>query len=243
MKRHSDYDNLFVVDHPLVQHSINLMRSKDCPHFQYRACMKQISTLMAYEAVRVMPLPVRREEIDTHTSSGRTFQFIASEHIALIAVMRAAIIMAATIHELFPGAPFGHVGIVRDPNGKTPNRYYQNLPPLDRKLCLVLDPVIATGATMCALLREILDEMNDVDANLSRVCVISALSSHEGITRIQREFPAKDHEGFTIVTASIEEALDIKNRLVPGIGDAGDRLYKTEGSLPEYPHHEEIRHD
>lgn len=221
------FRNVYVVDHPLVQHNLNMMRAKDCPHFQFRQCLTQIAVLMAYEALQVCRTPMQRARIETENGGTREYEFLATDNMALIAVMRAGLPMAAATYSLFPSAPIGHIGIARRENGKQPEKYFQNLPDLNRKLCVVFEPLIATGGTAITALESIKDHKGD----LEDVCLISVISTAEGIRAIQDRFNPEEDSSLILLTGSIDDKVDEKSYIVPGMGDAGTRIFGTHNPI------------
>ena len=205
---------LHVIDHPLVQHKLSLMRDKETGTKDFRELLQEVATLMAYEVTRDLPL----KEIDIETPIGpcRT-KIIDGRMLGIIPILRAGLGMVDGIMQLVPGAKVGHIGLYRDPVTLQPVEYYCKLPSdaTEREL-IVLDPMLATGGSSSAAIR-FLKERGC--RNIKLVCLIGA---PEGIARVQAEHPDVD-----IYIAAVDEKLNDHGYIVPGLGDAGDRLFGT----------------
>ncbi len=206
-------DNVHLIDHPLVQHKLTLMRDKTTTTKEFRELAKEVSALIVYEISRDM----RLKEIEIETPIGKTRGKILKDEIALVPILRAGIVMAEGILDLIPTAKVGHIGLYRDPETLMPVEYYCKLPKnIDKYKVFIVDPMLATGGSGVKAI-EILKEKKV--QNIVFVCLISA---PEGIKRINERFPE-----IPIYTISIDEKLNSHGYIVPGLGDAGDRIFGT----------------
>jgi len=202
------------VKHPLVQHNLSLMRDKDTPTPIFRQLMKEVSQLLAYEITREMPMEQRVVE----TPMGETeAPFIKGRKLALISILRAGNGLMDGVLDLIPTARVGFVGLYRNEETLEPVQYYFKVPEkLDERLVIVVDPMLATGNSSAAAV----DLLKKAGAkNIRFMCLLAA---PEGIARMQEAHPDVE-----IVTASIDECLNEVGYIVPGLGDAGDRIYGT----------------
>ncbi len=203
-----------VVDHPLVRHKLTLMRKKDTSTASFRALLKEISMLLAYEATRELAL--RDEEIETPLVA-MTGQQLDGKKLVLVGILRAGLGIVDGILPLLPSARIGHVGMYRDPKTLQPVEYFYKVPgELSDRTVLVCDPMLATGNSAIAALTRI---KKDNPAVLKLVCLVAC---PEGIKAVQEA-----HPDVAIVTASIDSHLNDHGYIVPGLGDAGDRLFGT----------------
>ena len=202
------------VKHPLVQHKLSLMRDKDTPTPIFRQLMKEVSQLLAYEITREMPMEQRVVE----TPMGETeAPLIKGRKLALISILRAGNGLMDGVLDLIPTARVGFVGLYRNEETLEPVQYYFKVPEkLDERLVIVVDPMLATGNSSAAAV----DLLKKAGAkNIRFMCLLAA---PEGIARMQEAHPDVE-----IVTASIDECLNEVGYIVPGLGDAGDRIYGT----------------
>lgn len=207
------FPNVVIFDHPLIQHKLTHLRDATTSHRPFRALMYQLTGLMVYEATRT--LPTRAVEIRTpmETATGRRL----AAQVTVVPVLRAGLGMAEGVLEVMPEARVGHLGMARDEETLEPIVYLQRLPrDLDAGPCLLVDPMLATGGSAVAAIR-ILLAAGAKDLRL--LCLVAA---PEGIRRVHAEFP-----GLTIYAAAIDRCLDARGFILPGLGDAGDRLYGT----------------
>jgi uracil phosphoribosyltransferase len=203
-----------VVDHPLVLHKLTLMRRKDTSTASFRALLSEISMLLAYEATRDMKL--REEIIETPISEMKGYA-IDGKKVVLIAILRAGLGILDGMLALMPSARVGHVGMYRDPKTLEPVEYFFKVPQqLEDRSVLVCDPMLATGNSAVAAVTRI------KQANPASIKLLCLLTCPEGI----KTFHAA-HPDVPIVTAAIDERLNDHGYIVPGLGDAGDRLFGT----------------
>ena len=207
-------ENVTVVDHPLVLHKLTLMRQKDIPTAEFRRLMREISLLLAYEVMRDLPLV--DAEIETPLATINA-PLLEGKKLCLIAILRAGIGLLDGMLDLVPSARVGHVGLYRDPVTLVAIEYYMKVPEtLEDRLVIVVDPMLATGNSAVAAV-ERLKEAGA--ANMRFVCLLAA---PEGIANFRGE-----HPDVPVYTAAIDERLNDHGYIVPGLGDAGDRLYGT----------------
>jgi len=207
-------EHLTIVNHPLVSHKLSLMRRTDTSTAVFRQLLREISMLLAYEVTRDLPMTTERIETplcewDAPVLEGRK--------LALVSILRAGNGLLDGILELIPGARVGFVGLYRDPETLKPVQYYCKLPSeLDERWTIVVDPMLATGNSSAAAV----DLVKQSGAkNIIFLCLLAA---PEGVARMQEA-----HPDVRIVTASLDERLDDHGYIVPGLGDAGDRMFGT----------------
>lgn len=203
-----------VLDHPLIKHKLTFIRKKDTGPKEFRELVKEISTLMAYEVTRDLSL----EEIEIETPLATTkSQTISGKKLGIVPILRAGLGMVEGMLDLLPAAKVGHVGLYRDPETFKPVEYYCKLPnDIEERELIVVDPMLATGGSAMAAI-EFLKEKGATSIKL--VCLIAA---PEGIEAIQEKHPEVD-----MYLADIDEGLNEDAYIVPGFGDAGDRLFGT----------------
>lgn len=206
--------HLTIVDHPLVQHKLTLMRDKSTSTASFRQLLREISQFLAYEATRNLALT--RVEIETPLTKMQA-PMIDGKKLALISILRAGNGLLDGVLELVPSARVGFVGLYRDEETLQPVKYYFKVPQgLENRLTIVVDPMLATGNSSAAAI----DMIKDVGAkNIVFMCLLAA---PEGIERMRSA-----HPDVPIVTAAVDECLNEKGYIVPGLGDAGDRMFGT----------------
>jgi uracil phosphoribosyltransferase len=204
---------LHVVEHPLIQHKLTLIRNKETGTKKFRENVNEIAGLMAYEITRNIKLKEIRTETPLQTCAG----WELARHIVLVPVLRAGLGMVDGITSLIPTAKIGHVGMVRDHDTLEPQSYYAKFPyRMKKSVVLVLDPMLATGGSASATL----DKLKIEGAREPKlVCIVGA---PEGVKRIE-----EDHPDVDIYLAALDEGLNKKGYILPGLGDAGDRLFGT----------------
>ncbi len=203
-----------VVNHPMVQHKLTILRDKRTGSKEFRELVKEIGMLMVYETTRDLPL----EEIEIDTPIGKTkSKVLAGKKLGIVPILRAGLGMVDGILQLIPAAKVGHVGLYRDPETLKPVEYYCKLPQdLEERDFLLVDPMLATGGSASAAL-ELLKEKGVKSIKL--ICLVGC---PEGIEEVQ-----KNHPDIDIYLASIDEKLNDHGYIVPGLGDAGDRIFGT----------------
>ncbi len=206
---------LIVIKHPLVQHKLSLMRHVDTHTQDFRRLMKEVAMLLAYEVTRDMPL--KTEQIQTPIATMDAPMLAADKKLILVSIMRAGQGLLDGILELIPTAKVGHIGLYREPTTLTPVEYYFKLPPdVEQRDILVVDPMLATGNSAVAAVDR-LKEANPL--SIKFVCLLAA---PEGIQHFHTQ-----HPDIPVYTAAIDKCLNDHGYIVPGLGDAGDRLYGT----------------
>ena len=205
---------LTVVDHPLVQHKLTLMRDKSTPTNQFRQLLREISHLIAYEVTRNLPLEDRTIETPMTTMQAPV---LAGKKLALVSILRAGNGLLDGVLELIPSARVGFVGLYRDEKTLKPVQYYFKVPDeLGHRVVIAVDPMLATGNSSVAAI-DLLKKAGAQDIKF--LCL---LASPEGIFRMQEAHPDVD-----IVTAAVDEKLSDIGYILPGLGDAGDRMFGT----------------
>jgi uracil phosphoribosyltransferase len=203
-----------VVEHPLVQHKLSILRDKETSVIEFRALCMEISMLMAFEAMR--DLPLEEGEVETPVAVA-TVKRLAGKKLALVAILRAGLVMADGILTLVPNARVGHVGLYRDETTLEPVQYFLKLPSdIAERDVFVLDPMLATGGSAVAALDLVKARGT---RSLRLLCILGA---PEGIARV-----TSAHPDVEIILAARDERLDERGFIVPGLGDAGDRIYGT----------------
>ena len=205
---------LHIVDHPLIVHKLSIMRNKKTGAKDFRELLGEISMLMGYEVTRDMPL----ENVMIETPIKRTkVQMISGKKLAVVSIMRAGLGMIDGLLRLVPVAKVGHIGIVRDHETHLPLEYYNNFPKdIEDRIVILVDPMLATGGSSSraiAMLKE------RGCTNIKFMCLVAA---PEGVAKVQ-----VDHPDVEIYTAALDEKLNDHAYIVPGLGDAGDRIFGT----------------
>ncbi|MFD1427230.1 uracil phosphoribosyltransferase [Kroppenstedtia sanguinis] len=206
--------DVYVLDHPLIQHKVTYIRDKNTGTKEFRELVDEVAALMAYEITRDMPL----QEVTVQTPvSESQCKVLAGKKLGLVPILRAGLGMVDGILRLIPAAKVGHIGLYRDPETLEPVQYYAKMPSdIGERELIVIDPMLATGGSASEAIRRI----KDMGAkHIKLMCLIAA---PEGIERVQ-----KDHGDVNIYVAAVDEKLDENSYIVPGLGDAGDRLYGT----------------
>lgn len=205
---------VYVFDHPLIQHKTAIIRKTDTSTKDFRQLVKEIAMLMGYEATRQLPL----EEVDIETPICKTtVKMLKGEDIAIVPILRAGLGMVDGMLELVPNAKVGHVGLYRDPETHEPVEYYCKLPAdIDKRQIFVVDPMLATGGSAAAAI-DFVKARGGKD--IIFMCLIAA---PEGLEALQKAHPDVD-----IFIAAKDEKLNENAYIVPGLGDAGDRIFGT----------------
>ena len=203
-----------ILDHPLIQHKISLLRDKNTGCKDFRELVAEIATLMCYEATR--DLPLKEVEIETPVAIAKT-KVISGRKLAFVPILRAGLGMVEGMLTLVPAAKVGHIGLYRDPETFVPHEYYCKLPPdITKREVIVLDPMLATGGSAIYAIKLLKDKGV---TNIKFLCIIAA---PEGLDAL-----CKAHPDVQIYAASLDEKLNEHKYIVPGLGDAGDRIFGT----------------
>jgi uracil phosphoribosyltransferase len=206
---------IVVVNHPLIQDKLTLMRSRNTDFATFRALCNEISTLIAYEATK--DLPTYNQEIETPLDIKASFPMIKSQDIALVSILRAGTGMLDGVLKLIPSAYVGHMGLYRDPKNYSVIEYYFKMPQdIESKTVFILDPIIATGNSAVAAVARI------KEISPQSITFLSILAAPEGL-----EYFKANHPDVTLYVAAIDQGLNARNYIVPGLGDAGDRMFGT----------------
>ena len=207
-------DHLTMVDHPLVQHKLTLMRRTDTAVVQFRQLAREVALLLAYEVTRDLPLTTT--EVTTPVAPTKAPE-LAGKKLCLVSILRAGNGLLDGMLDLVPSARVGHIGIYRDPETLVAVEYYYKVPEdLAERLVIVVDPMLATGNSAVAAVSRLKE---DGAENLKFACLLAA---PEGIKQMREV-----HPDVPIFTAAVDERLNDHGYIVPGLGDAGDRLYGT----------------
>lgn len=206
--------NLHVVDHPLVQHKLAILRDVETSSKQFRELVREIALFEGYEATRDFPL--REVKVQTPVDTA-TCHMIAGKKVAIVPILRAGLGMVEGLLDLIPAARVGHVGMYRDPETHEPHTYYAKLPAdVDQRTCLVVDPMLATGGSVEAALGYL------KEAGVKDVRLLNVLAAPEGLARV-----LDAHPDVQIYVGAVDDHLNENAYIVPGLGDAGDRIFGT----------------
>ncbi len=209
-----NHPKLTIVDHPLVQHKLSLMRDANTPSQDFRRLLREISLLLTYEAARDLPLSEQRI---TTPLTDMDAPMLAGADPVVVSILRAGNGLLDGVLDVIPTAKVGFVGLYRDEETLKPVQYYCKLPPdLAGRLVIAVDPMLATGNSSAAAVTLL------KDAGATDICLICLLAAPEGV-----ECMAREHPDVRIVTASLDSHLNEKGYIVPGLGDAGDRIFGT----------------
>ena len=203
-----------IFDHPLIQHKISLLRNKNTGSKEFRELVGEVSMLMCYEATR--DLPLKEVEIETPVALAKT-KVIAGRKLAFVPILRAGIGMLDGVLSMVPAAKVGHIGLYRDPQTLQPVKYYCKLPSdINEREVIVLDPMLATGGSAVAAI-QMLKESGAT--NIKFMCIIAAPEGLNALTEA--------HPDVQVYCAALDEKLNDHGYIVPGLGDAGDRIFGT----------------
>ncbi len=205
---------LTIIDHPLVADKITRLRDANTDSARFRALCREVTVLTAYEALRDLPTTTIQVTTPIATTDAT---ILAGRAPAVVGVLRAGLIMVEAILALVPEARVGHIGLFRDPTTHLPVEYYRKLPTdLDQRATILVDPMLATGGSAVAAIALL------KAAGAASIRLISIIGCPEGVAAVQR-----DHPDVSITLAAMDDGLDDHAYIVPGLGDAGDRLYGT----------------
>ena len=206
--------NVYVMDHPLIQHKISYIRRKELGSKDFRTMVGEIAMLMCYEATR--DLKLQDVEIQTPICT-MTARELAGKKLAVVPILRAGLGMVEGMLTMIPAAKVGHIGLYRDPETLEPVEYYCKLPAdCEEREVFVVDPMLATGGSSVAAIRMLKEKGVK---NIRFMCIIAA---PEGVARMEKEHPDVD-----IYIGALDEKLNDHGYIVPGLGDAGDRIFGT----------------
>lgn len=207
-------DKVHVLDHPLLQHKLSILRDERTGVKDFREVVSEIATLMCYEATR--DLPLQKARVDTPLGRAQV-QVLAGRKLAVVPILRAGLGMVDGILDLIPAAKVGHIGLYRDPETLRPVEYYCKLPAdVEQREVLLLDPMLATGGSASAAIGFLKER------GAKSIRLLHIIAAPEGVARIRQ-----DHPEVPIYCAALDEGLNEHGYIVPGLGDAGDRIFGT----------------
>ncbi len=209
-----DMEMVHVLDHPLLQHKLSILRDENTGVKDFREIVSEVATLMCYEATR--DLPLEEVEIQTPVAKAVTKQ-IAGKKLAIVPILRAGLGMVEGILTLIPSAKVGHIGLFRDPETLKPVKYYCKMPTdIAERDVIILDPMLATGGSASAAIDFV------KEYGVKHIKLMNIIAAPEGIRRVR-----EDHPDVEIYVAAVDEKLNDHCYIVPGLGDAGDRIFGT----------------
>lgn len=209
-----DMEKVHILDHPLLLHKLSILRDENTGVKDFREVVSEIATLMCYEATR--DLPLEEVEIKTPITTAK-FKTIAGKKLAIVPVLRAGLGMVDGILTLIPSAKVGHIGLYRDPDTLEPVEYYCKMPnDIAEREVIILDPMLATGGSASAAIQFI------KNYEVKNIKLMNIIAAPEGIQRVHHDHPDVD-----IYCAALDEKLNDHGYIVPGLGDAGDRIFGT----------------
>ncbi len=215
MRKHPDYPNLHVIDHPLIQHKLSHMRDKQRSTNGFRTLLKEISLLMGYEITRDLPLTTERIETPLCPMDAPV---IMGKKVAIVPVLRAGLGMAEGLHTLMPSAREGHIGLYRDEHTKKPVEYLVKLPEPEGRIFILVDPMLATGNSAVHAV-DVLNRHGVEDKNIRFMALVAAPEGSRVLSAA--------HPEVRIFCAALDSHLNDNAYIVPGLGDAGDRIFGT----------------
>jgi len=205
---------LHVLEHPLIQHKLAILRNKETGVKEFREAVGEIAALMCYEATR--NLPTKEVQIETPITMA-TCRVLDGKKLAIVPILRAGLGMVEPMIDLIPSAKIGHIGLFRDPDTHEPVKYYCKMPPdIAERQVFVVDPMLATGGSASAAISFI------KEYGCKSITLMDIIAAPEGVAVIQ-----KDHPDVDIYVAALDECLNDHAYIVPGLGDAGDRIFGT----------------
>lgn len=209
-----EFKNVHILDHPLIRHKVAIIRDKNTNTKQFREIVSEIATLMAYDSFKDVPT----QEVEVETPLEKTKQIVVKENtIALIPILRAGLGMVEGVLTLFPAAKVGHIGLYRDEETLEPHEYYCKLPKnIEEKVVMVLDPMLATGGSASAALTMLKQH------GCKKIKLLSIIAAPVGIEKI-----ATEHPDVEIYVSTLDRCLNEHGYILPGLGDAGDRIFGT----------------
>ena len=201
------------IDHPLIKHKLSIMRNKETSTIKFKQLLTEISLLMGYEVTR--DFPIEYEEIETPLTKMNAPK-ISGKKVVIAPILRAGLGMVDGLTTLIPSARIGHIGMYRDEETSLPVFYYYKMPSNKDRLVIVTDPMLATGGSACDAISRL---KNDGYTNIRLMCLVASPKGVEAVTT--------QHPDVDIFLASLDEGLNERNYILPGLGDAGDRIFGT----------------
>ena len=206
--------NVFISNHPLIQHKLSILREKETHPKEFRELVNELGTLLCYEATR--DLPLKEIQVETPVATAKCHR-IAGKKLAVVPILRAGLGMVDGMVSMMPNVKVGHIGLFRDPETLEPVKYYYKMPPdITERDVIIVDPMLATGGSAIAATQFLKDEGVK---NIKLMCMIAA---PEGVEAMQQAHPDVD-----IFAAALDDHLNEHGYIVPGLGDAGDRIFGT----------------
>jgi len=215
MKQDPRFPNLFILDHPLIQHKLSYMRDKDTSTRTFRELLRELTLLMGYEVTRDLPITTKRIETPMQVMDAPV---IAGRKLAVVPVLRAGIGMSDGLLDLVPSARVGHIGVYRDHETHQPVEYLVRLPDLQERLFILCDPMLATGNSAV----HAVDVLRKRGVEPERIVFLALVAAPEGVSVFQAS-----HPDVKVYVASLDNHLNENAYILPGLGDAGDRLFGT----------------
>ena len=210
----NDMKNLFIIDHPLIQHKLSILRDKNTGAKQFREIVGEISMLMTYESTRDFPL---KDVIVETPITKTTCREISGKKVVIVPILRAGLGMVDGVLSIIPTSKVGHIGLYRDPETLEPVEYYCKMPfDIAEREAIIVDPMLATGGSASAAIQFL---KGYTDRTIKMMCIIA---SPEGVRRLEQ-----DHPDVQVFAAALDERLDSHGYIIPGLGDAGDRIFGT----------------
>lgn len=207
-------DNLLIINHPLIKRDLTYLRDKNTPSSVFRNILKRLTSLMAFEVTK--DLTTEPKEVETPLEVTQGYEL--KDEIVLVPILRAGLGMVDAFLEILPEAKVGHIGLYRDEETLKPVDYYFKLPKnLDKGVVIILDPMLATGGSVCAAVSYLKER------GAKKIKVVSLIAAPEGISKLTNE-----HPDVQIYIAVLDRQLNQKGFILPGLGDAGDRIFGTE---------------
>lgn len=208
------FENVFVFDHPLIKHKIAILRDKKTGMKEFRELIEEITTIMTYESTR----DIKLEKVTVETPLEKTEQYkVPEESVAIVPILRAGLGMVNGVHKVFPTARVGHIGMYRNEETLQPQEYYCKLPDgIDKKTVFLVDPMLATGGSAC-------DALNALKKRgCKNIKFMAVIGVPEGVEKV-----AKAHPDVQVYVSTLDRQLNENGYILPGLGDAGDRLFGT----------------
>ncbi len=210
-----NYDNVTIFNHPLINHKIAILRDEKTSMKEFRELVEEITTLMTFECLKE-GVPTTEKEVKTPLETCTQY-VVTDDSIVIVPILRAGLGMVNGIHVLFPSAKVGHIGLYRDEETLQPMEYYCKLPKdIEEKLVLVIDPMLATGGSACDAIQKLKER------GCKHIKFMAVIGAPEGVSRV-----AEAHPDVHVFVSTLDRCLNEHGYILPGLGDAGDRLFGT----------------
>lgn len=209
-----NYRNVFIFDHPLIKHKVAILRDKNTSMKEFRELIEEITTIMTYESMR----DVKLEAVEVESPLEKSVQYkVPEESVAIIPILRAGLGMVNGVHKVFPTAKVGHIGMYRDEETLEPQEYYCKLPQgIESKTVFLIDPMLATGGSACDALSALKKR------GCKNIKFMAIIAAPEGVKKV-----AETHPDVPVYISTLDRELNADGYILPGLGDAGDRLFGT----------------